>query len=81
MVMSVKAPQGTGIAWTKEVLFLAARWISGLWKILFQALGFTAVFTHSVMLKWLYQKIVFIFCVHNHKSSCYKDPDINLQSS
>lgn len=41
VVMSVETPLGTGIAWTTEVLFLAVRWISGLWKILFQVLGFT----------------------------------------
>jgi hypothetical protein len=36
-----------------------------------------AVFTHSAMLQWLYQKVVFIRCIHNLKSSCYKDPDCN----
>lgn len=41
VVMSVETPLGTGIAWTTEVLFLAVRWISGCWKILFQVLGFT----------------------------------------
>ena len=41
VVVSVETPLGTGIAWTTEVLFLAVRWISGLWKILFQVLGFT----------------------------------------
>lgn len=39
--VSLEAPLGTGIAWTTQVLFLAVRWISGLWKILFQVLGFT----------------------------------------
>lgn len=38
------------------------------------------VFTHSVILKLLYQKVVFIHCIHNPKSSCYKDPDKILQS-
>lgn len=41
----------------------------------------SAVFTHSVMLKLLYQKVVFIHCIHNPKLSCYKDPDIILHSS
>lgn len=80
MVMSLKTPLGTGIAWTTEVLFLAARWISGLWKILFQVLGFTAVFTHSAMLRWLYQRLC-LFSVFSHKASWCQDSDINLESS
>lgn len=68
MVMSLKTPLGTGIAWTTEVLFLAARWISGLWKILFQVLGSTAVFTHAVALRWLYQRLCLfsVFTVTRH---------------
>lgn len=80
VVMSVKTPLGTGIAWTTEVLFLAVRWISGLWKILFQVLGFTPQYLFTLMLKLLYQKVVFIHCIHNPKS-CSKDPDIILKSS
>lgn len=35
----------------------------------------SVVFTHSMMLKLLYQKVVFIHCVHNLTSSSSKDPD------
>lgn len=67
-VMSLKTPLGTGIARTTEVLFLAARWISGLWKILFQVLRFTAVFTHAVTFRWLYQRLCLfsVFTVTRH---------------
>lgn len=33
----------------------------------------SAVFTHSMMLKLLYQKVLFIHYIRNPKSSCYKD--------
>lgn len=63
VVMSVETPLGTGIAWTTEVLFLAVRWISGLWKILFQVLGFTLQYLLTLWCLNCYTRRLCLFTV------------------
>lgn len=63
VVMSVETPLGAGIAWTTEVLFLAVRWISGLWKILFQVLGFTLQYLLTPWCLNCYTRRLYFFTV------------------
>lgn len=69
VVMSVETPLGTGIAWTTEVLFLAVRCISGLWKILFQVLGFTLQYLLTLRCLNCYTRrlcLFTVFIIPNH---------------